>query len=123
MKRKVTTIEITCDCCGESIPEGESTGKIYFENTGFTLGGFSAVGIDIIAILHRTDIPSNEHAICKLCAQKALFNASKTLPEWNHMLRAKGIIKDFLSWYDNGNRDMRDLDRIYDKASDLFGDR
>lgn len=122
MKRKINSIEITCDCCEEVIPIGESTGAIYFEHTGYTFGGGSAVGVDIIASPHRSDIPEDDRAICKKCAEKALFNASKTLPEWKHMLRAKAIIKDLLCWYGNGNREMRELDRIRDAAADLFGE-
>lgn len=123
VKRKITSTEITCDCCREVIPENECSGKIYFEHMGYTYGGGSSVGVDIIAAPHRSDIPSDEQAICMTCAKKALFNASKTLPEWMHALRANAIVKEFLCWYDNGMRDRRDLDRIYDKASDLFGDQ
>jgi hypothetical protein len=107
-----------CDFCELEIID-EPVSVLFFEHTGYTYGGGGVVGIDILALSHE---PTHEH-ICKTCAQKALFNASKTLPEWKHMLRAKAIIKDLLCWYDDGNREMRDLDRIRDAASDLFGNQ
>jgi hypothetical protein len=106
-----------CDFCELEIID-DPVDVLYFEHTGYSYGGGSAVGIDIIASPH--DSSGSLKHICKTCAHKALFNASKTLPEWNHMLRAKAIIKDLLFWYENGNREMRDLDRIRDSASDLF---
>jgi hypothetical protein len=42
-----------------------------------------------------------------------------TRGEREHLLRCKAIVKDLLAWYDNGARTMRELDRIYDIASDL----
>lgn len=108
-----------CDFCELEIID-DPVDVLFFECTGYTYGGGQAVGIDIIAKPHPTN--GHQQHICKTCAQKALFNASKTIPEWNHMLRCKSLLKDLLCWYEDGNREMRDLDRIRDAASDLFGD-
>lgn len=105
-----------CDFCELEIVD-EPTCVLFFEHIGYAYGGGSVAGIDICALSHE---PTRQH-ICKTCAQKALFNASKTLPEWQYMIRAKTILKDLLCWYADGNREMRDLDRIKDAASDLFG--
>lgn len=42
-----------------------------------------------------------------------------TLGERAHLLRCKSIVKDLLAWYDDGQRTMKQLDRIHDVAADL----
>lgn len=113
MKREVKTIETFCDICGE---QKEVCQKLFFHATGCDSGG-SAIGIDINAV----PFGANRNDSCKDCNEAALFAASKTLPEWKHMLRGKELLKDLIAWYGNGQRDMKDLDRIYDAATDLFG--
>lgn len=44
-----------------------------------------------------------------------------TRGEREHLLRFKNIVKDLLAWYDNGLRTAQELDRIRDRAADLFG--
>lgn len=114
MKTVETLTTFSCDMCGaENI---DPQGLLHRETMGYGLG--QAVGVEI----HIKAFGGYCEHVCEKCAEKALFNASKTLPEWQHMLRAKAIIKDLLCWYENGNREMRELDRIRDAAADLFGE-
>ena len=39
--------------------------------------------------------------------------------ERDYLKRHRAIVKDLLAWYDNGQRNMHELDRIRDMAADL----
>lgn len=114
MKREVKTIETFCDICGEQKEVGQS---LFTHVTGYDIGG-AAIGIDINAV----PFGHNRKDSCKQCNQASLYAASKTLPQWNNLLRGKALLLDLIAWYGNGQRDMKDLDRIYDTATDLFGE-
>jgi len=113
MKREVKTTETFCDICGEQKEVGQ---KLFTHVTGYSNSG-SCNGIDIEAVPFGPD----RHDSCKDCNQTALYAASKTLPQWNNLLKGKALLLDLIAWYGNGQRDMKDLDRIYDAATDLFG--
>jgi len=113
MKREVKTIETYCDICGEQKEVGQT---LFTHVTGYSNSG-SSCGIHIEAV----PFGSNRHDSCKDCNQIALYAASKTLPQWNHLLRGKALLLDLIAWYGDGQREMKQLDRIYDSAVDLFG--
>jgi len=115
MKREVKTIETYCDICGE---QKDVAQQLYAHVTGYDVGG-SSLGVNIMAV----PFGNGRKDSCKECNEAALFAASKTLPEWRHMLRAKALLLDLIAWYDNGKRDVKDLDRIYDATTDLFPGR
>jgi len=113
MKRTVSMTETSCDICGN---EGPVTQVLFRHTAAYDVGG-SAIGIDIIA----KPFGSMRNDSCSGCNYEALLAASKTLGEWDHLNRAKQLLYDFVDWYDNGARERKDLDNIYDLASDLLG--
>lgn len=115
-KQEIKTTVYTCDICQNEI-DGEPKHELFTHTTGYSGMGGSAIGVSIVA---KPFGDYREHA-CKKCNKAALFAASQTLPEWLHLQRCKSLIKDLLIWYENGNRDHKDLDRIRDAASDLCG--
>lgn len=115
MKKEIKTIETICDICGEIAPTEQ---MLFAHTTGYDSGG-SSIGINIIA----SPFGYSRVDSCDKCNEGALLAASKTLPQWNHLNRAKQLLLDFVAWYEIGDRERQDLDKIYDLACDLFPNR
>lgn len=116
MKITETKTVFTCDFCGSEVtPQRE----IYAHRTGFDALSGNACGIMIQAIAYGG---MREHS-CASCNYEALRNVPDIKAEMDYLNRFKTIARDLLDWYDNGRREMKDLDQIRDAAADLFPGR